>query len=160
MDQAEFKRLFLPCSRKMFSVAWRLTGNDLSAEDLVQDTFLRLWNKRGELDHVLNAEAYSITALKHVFYDQQRKAHLSEADPPPDELNMAADDDVGRDVENRDVAAAVFRLIERLPEPQRTIIQMRDVDDMATVTGLSQVNIRVLLSRARKRIRMELGVKS
>ena len=59
----------------------------------------------------------------------------------------------------------MFRLIERLPEPQRTIIQMRDVDDMAyediaTVTGLSQVNIRVLLSRARKRIRMELGVKS
>lgn len=162
MDATEFKQLFLPCSRKMFSVAWRLTGNDLAAEDLVQDTFLRLWTKRDELEHVVSHEAYCITTLKHVFYDQQRKAHLGEVDSPPDELQVAAADDVGQQVEQRDVAAAVFRLIAQLPEPQRTIIQMRDVDDMAyediaAATGFSQVNVRVQLSRARKRIREQLG---
>lgn len=162
MDATEFKKLFLPCSRKMFSVAWRLTGNDLAAEDLVQDTFLKLWTKRDELKHVVSHEAYCITTLKHVFYDQQRKAHLGEVDPPPDQLQVAATDDVQQQVEERDVAATVFRLIAQLPEPQRTIIQMRDVDDMdyddiATTLGLSQVNVRVLLSRARKRIREQLG---
>ena len=146
----------------MFSVAWRLTGNDLAAEDLVQDTFLKLWTKRDELKHVVSHEAYCITTLKHVFYDQQRKAHLGEVDPPPDQLQVAATDDVQQQVEERDVAATVFRLIAQLPEPQRTIIQMRDVDDLdyddiATTLGLSQVNVRVLLSRARKRIREQLG---
>lgn len=161
MDATEFKRLFLPCSRKMMTVAWRLTGNDLSAEDLVQDTFMRLWSKRDELEHVVNAEAYCITTLKHVFYDQQRKAHLGEVDPPPDELNVAADDDVGREVENRDAAETVMRLITRLPAQQRCIIQMRDIDDMSyeeisAATGLSQVNVRVLLSRARRQVREKL----
>ena len=107
MDATEFKKLFLPCSRKMFSVAWRLTGNDLAAEDLVQDTFLKLWTKRDELKHVVSHEAYCITTLKHVFYDQQRKAHLGEVDPPPDQLQVAATDDVQQQVEERDVAAAM-----------------------------------------------------
>ena len=58
----------------------------------------------------------------------------------------------------KDEANQVIKLIGQLPEQQQQIVIMRDVDDrpyeeIEEATGLSAVNIRVLLSRARKKIR-------
>ena len=58
MDTAEFKQQFLPYHRKLYRVAFRLTGNPQDAEDMVQEAYLKLWNKRDELAGVLNTEAY------------------------------------------------------------------------------------------------------
>ena len=57
MDAAEFKQQFLPYHRKLYRVAFRLTGNPQDAEDMVQEAYLKLWNKRDELADVLNTEA-------------------------------------------------------------------------------------------------------
>ena len=54
MDTAEFKKQFLPYHRKLYRVAFRLTGNPQDAEDMVQEAYLKLWNKRDELADVLN----------------------------------------------------------------------------------------------------------
>ena len=43
MQASDFKQLFLPCHRKLFSVAYRLMSNAQAAEDMVQETFLKLW---------------------------------------------------------------------------------------------------------------------
>lgn len=56
MDTAEFKQQFLPYHRKLYRVAFRLTGNPQDAEDMVQEAYLKLWNKRDELADVLNTE--------------------------------------------------------------------------------------------------------
>lgn len=61
MDTAEFKQQFLPYHRKLYRVAFRLTGNPQDAEDMVQEAYLKLWNKRDELADVLNTEAYCVT---------------------------------------------------------------------------------------------------
>ena len=53
MDAAEFKQQFLPYHRKLYRVAFRLTGNPQDAEDMVQEAYLKLWNKRDELADVL-----------------------------------------------------------------------------------------------------------
>ena len=57
MDTAEFKQQFLPYHRNLYRVAFRLTGNPQEAEDMVQEAYLKLWNKRDELADVLNTEA-------------------------------------------------------------------------------------------------------
>lgn len=64
MDTAEFKQQFLPYHRKLYRVAFRLTGNPQEAEDMVQEAYLKLWNKRDELASVLNTEAYCVTLVK------------------------------------------------------------------------------------------------
>ena len=64
MDTAEFKQQFLPYHRKLYRVAFRLTGNPQDAEDMVQEAYLKLWNKRDELADVLNTEAYCVTLNK------------------------------------------------------------------------------------------------
>lgn len=69
MEASQFKSLFLPCHHKLYAVAWRLTGNSQAAEDLVQETYLRLWTKRHQIADIENAEAYSISVLRRQFYD-------------------------------------------------------------------------------------------
>lgn len=158
MDASEFKSMFLPHNRRMYCTAWRLAGNAQEAEDLVQEAYLKLWTKRDSLTGIDNAEAYCVTLVKHLFYDDRRRKHPKTDDSPPDNLNIADDSDTARNLEQSDETSHVKRLIESLPAQQRQIITMRDVDDLSydeieTRTGICGTNIRVLLSRARKRIR-------
>lgn len=158
MDASEFKRMFLPHNRRMYWAAWRLTGNAQAAEDLVQEAFLKLWTKRGQIGDIDNAEAYCVTLVKNLFYDERRHKHLETTDSPPDDMNISANNDTAGRVERVDESSHVMRLINKLPAQQRQIITMRDVDDLSydeieTRTGIAGANIRVLLSRARKRIR-------
>lgn len=156
--RAEFKQQFLPYHRKLYRTAFRLTENPQEAEDMVQEAYLKLWNKRDELAGVLNTEAYCVTLVKNLCYDALRRSRPDEDGHAPEELNLPTDTNIAREVEQRDEVNQVRRLIGRLPEQQKRVILLRDVNDCSfeeieQATGLNAINIRVLLSRARKKIR-------
>ena len=159
MDANDFKEQFLPYQRRLYRVAFLLMGNAEDAEDMVQEAYLRLWKKRNELPSDIDSmEAYGVTLTKNLCYDALRKAHIDKDERSPEELKISNESTVSHEIEARDEANQVMRLIEGLPEQQRQIILMRDVNDrpyeeIEEETGLSAINIRVLLSRARKRIR-------
>lgn len=159
MDANDFKRKFLPYHRKLYRAAFHLMGNAQDAEDMVQEAYLKLWKRRDELPtDIANLEAYCVTLVKHVCHDTLRLAHLEEDGRPPEELPIVGNTNVAHEVELKDEAHQVMTLIGQLPDQQRQIMQMRDVEDLAyeeieKATGLTSANIRVLLSRARKKIR-------
>lgn len=159
MNADSFKQQFLPYHRKLYRVAFLLTRNSLDAEDLVQEAYLKLWRKRNDLPTDINRwEAYCITLLKNLYYDSQRVSHLEENGKTPDELQLLSEHNVAKEIEQRDEMNQIRKLIELLPEQQRKVIRMRDIDDrpyeeIEQTTGLSAIHIRVLLSRARKKIR-------
>lgn len=159
MDANDFKEQFLPYQRRLYRVAFLLMGNAEDAEDMVQEAYLKLWKKRNELPSDIDSmEAYCVTLTKNLCYDALRKAHIDKDERSPEELKISNESTVSHEIEVRDEANQVMRLIEGLPEQQRQIILMRDVNDrpyeeIEEETGLSAINIRVLLSRARKRIR-------
>ena len=159
MDANDFKRKFLPYHRKLYRAAFHLMGNAQDAEDMVQEAYLKLWIRRDELPtDIANLEAYCVTLVKHVCHDALRLAHLEEDGCPPEELPIAGSTNVAHEMELKDEARQVMTLISQLPDQQRQIMQMRDVEDLAyeeieKATGLTSVSIRVLLSRARKKIR-------
>lgn len=159
MDANDFKEQFLPYQRRLYRVAFLLMGNAEDAEDMVQEAYLKLWKKRNELSSDIDSmEAYCVTLIKNLCYDALRKAHIDKDERSPEELKISNESTVSHEIEARDEANQVMRLIEGLPEQQRQIILMRDVNDrpyeeIEEETGLSAINIRVLLSRARKRIR-------
>jgi RNA polymerase sigma factor (sigma-70 family) len=161
MSPTTFKSTFLPVSRRLYVVAWRLLGNAQDAEDLVQETMMKLWDKRNELSGVENAEAFSVTMLNHIFIDNRRRQHLKETDVTKESLHVVAEDDTIKAIERSETADRVKQLIDDLPQQQRKVITMRDINDssfeeIGEVTGLSQNNIRSLLSRARKSIREKM----
>ena len=160
MEASEFKARFLPLSRRMYWAAWRLTENREEAEDLVQDVFLKLWTQRDELPDIQNAEAYCIKLVQRRFLDLRQSRH-SETSLPQDISLLPSGEDLHREAELRDHAEQAKRLIEALPEQQRKVIILRDIedkpyDDIAQETGLTQVNIRALISRARRTIREKM----
>ncbi len=161
MDASQFKRCFLPCHERMYRMAWRLTGNAQAAEDLVQEAFLKLWLKRDALQITSSAETFCVTTVKNLFYDQVRKRRPQTTNHTPEELQIPHDDDAARAIEQAEDRQMAWQLISRLPEQQRQIVMMRDISEMEyqeiqQQTGLTAVNIRVLLSRARKQMRQQL----
>ena len=161
MQASDFKQLFLPCHRKLFSVAYRLLSNAQAAEDMVQETFLKLWMQRDKMEKVDNPEAYSITVLRRIFYDKMRAGHLQEVDKDVGSLQVSSSQNISKQLEEADEYQRVRLLINHLPEPQARIMLMRDIEDrsfeeISTETGLTEVNIRSILSRARKKIREQI----
>ena len=90
MDAREFKQRFMPHYRLLYRVAFHLTGNAQDAEDLLQDMYLKLWQKRDNLPEEAMAEAYLVSMMRNLFVDQRRlkrlddSAELKADDEPPD----------------------------------------------------------------------------
>lgn len=161
MDASQFKQCFLPCHEQLFRMAWRLTGNMQAAEDLVQETFLKLWVKRDELATVDSYEGFSVTILKHLFYDELRKHRLQTTPQALEQLQIPHPDDTAGVFEEEDSERFIINLIRQLPKKQQQVMLLRDVEgldyqEIEKLTGQKVVHIRVLLSRARKQIRQQL----
>ncbi len=157
MDSESFKSRFLPLTRKLHWTAFSIMRNEQDAQDIVQEAFLKLWNKRNELEHVTNHEAYCITLVKNMCLDAKRNSHASLDAGPPDELPIIAEVDVEQEIEREQQASMLKQCIDDLPEMQRNIITRRDImdhefADIAQDTGCSEANVRVILSRARKTV--------
>ncbi len=160
MEAEEFKAVFLPHARVMYVEALRILRSQSDAEDAVQDVYTRLWEHRGELELIDNPIAYSMTVLRnHCLHIVNAAMYRrTETAGPFDGITSLAGADPHDDIESRDRIGKVFELIETLPENQRKVLTLHDVEglpnqEIGQITGLSPDNIRKLLSRARKAIR-------
>ena len=158
MPASLFKQLLLPLYPRLQRVALRLLGNAEDAEDIVQEVYMKLWSKRDALPDVKDMEAYCVTLTKNMCIDRLRNAEAEKADVDEVPTMLAATDDVEAQVERHDAVEQVKRIIGTLPEHQQQVITLRDMEDcsfeeIAEQTGLTAVNVRMLLSRARKTIR-------
>ena len=156
MDGETFKKIFLPHHQKLYRIAYRLTQNVAESEDLVQETFIKLWSKRNELGNIDNAEAFSVITLRNTCMDFLRKTKIELAVPYNTEV--AESELLSHQIEVQDEANQVKKLIKKLPEQQRVVMMMKHFDNFSDdeieqATGITSGNIRVILSRARKTIR-------
>lgn len=159
VEAEHFKRKFLPFHPKLFRIACALVGNKSDAEDILQDAYFKLWNKRNELPEIENPEAFCVTLVRNLCFDFLRSPQASRRETEIEEVtSLATDSSPEKELETKDKEQQIRQLISRLPDNQRQVIRLRGIDDCSMdeieqITGLSAVNIRVLLSRARKIIR-------
>ncbi|MDR1160762.1 MAG: RNA polymerase sigma factor [Tannerellaceae bacterium] len=155
MDAESFKRQFLPCHPRLYRIAYALTGNSMDAEDVLQDAYCKLWNKREELGQINNTEAFCITLVKNLCFDLLRSPGKNMQEEAIEHLPLSTGISPETEAIGQDEAKQIQRLIDKLPEKQRQVIRLRGINDCSLeeiemITGLSAVNVRVLLSRARK----------
>ena len=170
MDAQEFKQRFMPFHRLLYRVAYHLTGNAQDAEDLLQDTYLKLWTKRDSIPLPTNSlplregpgvgsgesegAAYLITLMRNLYRDQRRlKSNIVHETYEPDKPYEPYEEEE-EDLDNR---AELQELIEQLPDKQRAVMKAHIVEDktyeeIERDTGLSNGNIRVIISRAKQTI--------
>lgn len=157
MDAVTFKEKYIPYHQKLYRVAYRLLEDACDAEDVVQEAYIKLWNKRDELIDVTNSEAYCVILLRNLCLDflRAKKKHLFQST----EDTVISDNMVLSDeIETSDEIKHIETIIDLLPEQQRKIIKLRHFDDYSNeeieeIMGLTSVNVRVLMSRARKKIK-------
>ena len=157
MDTEEFKIRILPLKNKLFRLALRLTRNREESEDVVQEVFLKIWSMRFDLRKYDSVEALMMTMTKNQCLDRL-KVKKNKASSLVFDVKQDMDYNPYRLSEQRDMFRTVMRAVDRLPEQQKTLIQLRDVesytfDEVQEITGFDQNYIRVNLSRARKKLR-------
>lgn len=158
MNATEFKQLLLPLNARLYKVAFLLLGNEDDAKDVVQDAYLKLWKMRDNITNIDNPLAYCLTIVKNMCLDRHRAASLNLIDKPPEELPIAGDDSASRHIEQQQTNRLLNQCLARLPVQQQQVLRMRDMagcsmQEIEKATGLTAVNARVLLSRARKSLR-------
>ena len=157
MNQNEFISIINPFKDKLFRLAKRLLVSTEEAEDATQEVLVKLWNKNDTLSQLNSVEAMAMTMTKNYCLDQLKSKRASN-------LSIVHSNYTDREaslqtkVEDRDSWSWVERIMEQLPEQQKLIVQMRDIEqyefeEIAKILDMNETAIRVALSRARKTIR-------
>ncbi len=159
MKQSEFLAIVLPFKDKLYRLAKRLLVSSEEAEDAVQEVFLKLWNSREKIGDYKNPEAFAVTMTKNYCLDRLKSKQASNLKIV--HSNYQNGDNVQRTVEANDGVQLVFKIMQTLPEKQRIVLQLRDVeqfdyDEIAEMMGSNETAVRVTLSRARKAVREQL----
>jgi RNA polymerase sigma-70 factor (ECF subfamily) len=156
MQLERFKKEIIPLRQTLFATALKWMQQEEDAEDATQETLLRMWNIREQLDTVANPGAFAMQTVKNICIDHLRRRKEKTA---IDDFLVETDGETPyAEIERKDAVELVKRIIEQLPVVQQTIIRMRDIEgfelqEIAAVTG-TQVNaVTVNLSRARKKVR-------
>ena len=160
MNSKDFKDKVVSLSERIYPMAERMLGNKESAEDAVQEIMIKLWNKRRNLGNHPNIAGFVFLAARNYCLDILRKKY-PETEPFEIHLRMTETKTSENDVEWKELNAIIGNILKELPEQQREIMILRDLDgleynEIAGITKLKVDYIRVLLSRARKQVSIKL----
>jgi len=159
MNPERFKAELVPLRSKLLHIAYRMLEVEQDSEDAVQEVFLKLWHQRDNLDRYDNLAAFATTMTKNLCIDKLRVRNRM--DSWSEEVYMqAGPDNPYMQLERKNTEQVLQAIIEGLPPLQRTIIQMKDIEEyeleqIAEITGSKIEAIRMNLSRARKKVREE-----
>ena len=124
MKNISFKTDVLPMKDKLFRLAFRITLNQQDAEDVVQETLIKIWNRHDQWDEIESLEAWAMTIARNMALDVLRKQdnhRTVSLDEPtthtPYEQMM-----------EKQRIAMVRDLMNSLPEKQRTAMQLRALE--------------------------------
>ena len=161
MDQKYFVQHIIPMQRAMQLLAERMLGDVAEAEDVVQDVFVSLWERREELDRVVRIEAYCMQMVRTRCIDliRKRKRQIEHTET----IRNLTDREVMMEVEETvERTALLDKLLEELPEKQRKAVRMKYIDECDTqqrakALQMSSSNVYTTLSRAVQTLKDKLN---
>ena len=160
MKKISFRNDVLPLKNELFRLALRITLNRAEAEDVVQETMIKVWNRRDHWDEIESIEAFCLTICRNISLDKMKKAEnqnqsLQEGHDAPD-LSYTSNPE--EQAMQRDRIQLIRQLINHLPEKQRSCMQLRDFEgksykEIAQVLGISEEQVKINIFRARQTIK-------
>lgn len=153
-----FKRNVFPVQARLFRLAKTMLQDEEEAEDTVQEALLKLWQNRHNLTNYRSVEALAMVVTKNLCLDKLKASRRSKTVPMSPATDSVDRTTPYQQTERADSAQLLRQLMGRLPEQQRLIIHLRDVEEYSyeeieQLTGMCVNNIRVTLSRARRSVR-------
>ena len=160
MPTTSFQHDILPLKDKLFRLALRITLNPAEAEDVVQETMVKVWNRRDSWGTIDNIENFCLTICRNLAVDKTR--HMGnqtlslETEMEPSDNSHHANPE--EQVIQQDRIRLVRQLIDQLPEKQRSCMQLRDIEgksykDIAAILQITEEQVKINIFRARQTIR-------
>ena len=164
MENISFRTAVLPLGDRLFRLALRITMNRAEAEDVVQDTLLKVWEQRSQWEQINNLEAFALTICRNRALDVIKRAGRNTASLDKVDNGQWSMVNGQSTLEAREQISLVRRLMDGLPEVQRTIMQLRDIEGMtyqeiAQLLDISETQVKVYLHRARTKIKKGLEIR-
>ena len=161
MDLQKFTETIDPIKNKLYRFALRYVKNPAEAEDVVQEVFIKLWKHRDKMAEIKSVEAWCMRVTRNLSIDKLRSKHNRTDDIPEGTDWKDTGVSPHRQAELNETVKKVKEWIEELPEAQRNVIQLRDIEEfsykeIAAALDVSMELVKVNLHRARKAIRKKL----
>lgn len=162
MDLEAFENRVLPSKNKLFRFALRFLGNEEEAKDIVQEVFIRVWNGREKMEQVQNWEAWCMRITRNLSLDHIRlkKGKNTQALESGFELHHNGltpheSTEIGESMKK------ISQMIAALPEKQRQVIHLRDVEgysyqEICEILEIDMNQVKVNLFRARNAVREKM----
>ena len=155
----DFRNDILPLKDRLYRLALRITLNPQEAEDIVQDTLIKVWNRRESWDEIQSIEAFSLTICRNIALDHMKLRENQNASL--DGMVIERPDHAMSPLEQaaqNDSVERVRRIMNALPEKQRSCMQLRDFEgksykDIAEILSLTEEQVKINIFRARKSVK-------
>ena len=157
-DEADFSALYRTYAADVRRFALFLSGDASRADDIVSETFIRMWNARARVD-LATVKAYLLAIARNLYLQQRRDAKwlrpmdVDVSDPHPGPHQQA---------DARDELRAVLEAPQALPEVDRSAVLMRadagmPYEEIARALGISEASAKVKVHRARLKLAAASG---
>ncbi|MEI9918619.1 MAG: sigma-70 family RNA polymerase sigma factor [Bacteroidota bacterium] len=144
---------------KLFRFAFRLLGSSEEAKDVVQEVFIRVWNGRDQMASIDNMEAWCMRITRNLSLDKIRARQRKATDPIEESFDIQNDSRTPYEAtENSENMQRINELIASLPEKQRQVMHLRDIEgysynEICEILELDMNQVKVNLFRARNAVR-------
>ncbi|GJG36480.1 RNA polymerase sigma factor [Prevotella lacticifex] len=161
MKNVSFRNDVLPLKNELFRLALRITLDRADAEDVVQETMIKVWSKRDSWDDIDNVEAFSMTICRNLALDHaKRRENDNERLDADNVREPVAPSNPFEQAVNQDRVQIVRRIVDSLPEKQRSCIQLRDFEgkqykEIASILTITEEQVKVNIFRARQTIKQK-----
>jgi RNA polymerase sigma factor (sigma-70 family) len=162
MNLEAFQNRVLPSKNKLFRFALKFLGNEEEAKDVVQEVLIRVWNGREQMDQVQNWEAWCMRITRNLSLDRIRSITRKQTQPIEESYHVHnAGLTPHESTEAKESMQRITELISSLPEKQRQVIHLRDVEgysynEICDILELDMSQVKVNLFRARNAVREKL----
>ena len=162
MTGDQFKKMILPISAKLFRIASVMLSDEDDAKDTLQDLYSKLWEQRDKLNEIKNPEAYGVTMIKNLCINKLKMNNRYEIlDVMDQEYQLPLFETPEDHLIMKENIRKVYQEIDHLPVIQKQVLHLKQFrkcsfEEISEITGLSEGNVRVILSRARKTLKEKI----
>ncbi|HMT54368.1 MAG TPA: sigma-70 family RNA polymerase sigma factor [Saprospiraceae bacterium] len=161
MNNDKMNALELPFKDKLYRFALNIVGNTFDAEDIMQELMIKIWNRMDQYTLIENKEAWCMTVTRNMCIDKVRNKKTSAQDISDYHHLRDSTPTVDKKLEETERFGNIMSLVNQLPEKQKMIIHLRDVEgytyqEIADLTETTVDFVKVSLHRARKALKEAL----
>ncbi|MGP1559961.1 MAG: RNA polymerase sigma factor [Prevotella intermedia] len=158
MKKVSFRNDVLPLKNQLFRLALRITLSREEAEDIVQDTMIKVWDKRYEWSNIDSIEAYSLRICRNLSLDRLKKRDNQNDSLEEEQLETVHTSTPQDRLIDQDRLRVVKEIVDSLPEKQRSCMQLRDFEgkqykEIADILGITEEQVKVNIFRARQAVK-------